>query len=91
MAVSVSPPITAESVTCTGVTDGPSMCRFPVLLRALLGHHPLPAGPRVPQAAGEGGRRPAARCALPLVLDAASEPPRPEGAPDGRPVGSTSF
>lgn len=26
-----------------------------VLLRALLGHHPLPAWARVPQAAGQGG------------------------------------
>ncbi|CAN7990801.1 unnamed protein product [Ixodes hexagonus] len=39
-----------------------------VLLRALLGHDPLAARPRVPQAAGEGGRRPAPGSTLPLVL-----------------------
>jgi len=39
-----------------------------VLLWAVLGAYPLRAGPRVPQAAGEGRRRPASRNALPLVL-----------------------
>lgn len=39
-----------------------------VLLRALLGHHPLAAGQGVPQAPGEGGRRPAQGRPLPLVL-----------------------
>lgn len=39
-----------------------------VLLRALLGHHPLAAGTGVPQAAGQGGGGQAARRALPLVL-----------------------
>ncbi|CAH0757665.1 unnamed protein product [Diatraea saccharalis] len=39
-----------------------------VLLRALLGDDPLSSRARVPQAPGEGGRRPPARRALPLVL-----------------------
>lgn len=44
-------------------------CDLPaVLLRALLGHHPLPARPRVSQAAGQGRRRPAPGRTLPLVL-----------------------
>ena len=42
---------------------------FSVLLRAVLVLHPQPAGPRVPQAAGQGGGWPAPGCALPLVLD----------------------
>ena len=40
----------------------------PVLLRVLLGSHPLPGRPRVPQAPGEGGRGPAATHLLPLEL-----------------------
>ena len=39
-----------------------------VLLRAVLGAHPLRAGPRVPQASRERRRRPASRDAFPLVL-----------------------
>lgn len=39
-----------------------------VLLRTLLGDDPLSSGARIPQAAGEGRRRPTARRAFPLVL-----------------------
>jgi len=39
-----------------------------VLLWAMLGAYPLRAGTRVPQAACQGGRRPAPRDAFPLVL-----------------------
>lgn len=39
-----------------------------VLLRVLLGGHPLPRRARVSQAPGEGGRRPAASHLLPLEL-----------------------
>lgn len=39
-----------------------------VLLRAMLGDHPLEAGPRVPQTVGEGGRRQAQDDALQVVL-----------------------
>ena len=46
-----------------------------VLLRAMLGDHPLEAGPRVPQAAGEGGRRQAEDDALQVVLS--GRPARP--------------
>lgn len=44
------------------------MLSVAVLLRALLGDDPLPAGPRVPQAPREGRRRPPARRTFPLVL-----------------------
>ena len=39
-----------------------------VLLRAVLGHHPLSSWPRVPQAAGEGGRGQAEDGAIQVVL-----------------------
>lgn len=39
-----------------------------VLLRVLLGQHPLARRPRVPQTAGEGGRRPTTPRLLPLEL-----------------------
>lgn len=44
-----------------------------VLLRVLLGQHPLPGRPWVPQAAGEGGRRPPSTRLLPLELRAAGQ------------------
>ncbi len=44
-------------------------CHLPaVLLRVLLGKHPLPRRPRVPQAAGQRGSRPSPADPLPLEL-----------------------
>ena len=48
--------------------DNSLILYFPVLLRAVLGHHPLPAWARVPQAAGEGGRGPTQDDAIQMVL-----------------------
>lgn len=48
-----------------------------VLLRVLLGEHPLTRRPRVPQTAGEGGRRSTSACVLPLELMASGTSPSP--------------
>lgn len=48
-----------------------------VLLRVLLGEHPLTRRPRVPQTAGEGGRRSTSARVLPLELMASSTSPSP--------------
>lgn len=45
-----------------------------VLLRVLLGQHPLESRPRVSQATGERGRRPPSTRLLPLELKGAHEP-----------------
>ena len=47
----------------------------------MLGDHPLEAGPRVPQAAGEGGRRQAQDDAVQVVLSGGGQ--RPQGQPRG--------
>ena len=47
------PEIMSPGLTCYAL----NLIPISVLLRAVLGDHPLEAGSRVPQAAGEGGRR----------------------------------
>lgn len=60
----------------------------PVLLRVLLGGHPLPRRTRVSQAPGEGGRRSAPAHLLPLELRAPQATDRQAGRGNSERAGS---